>query len=131
MSAKSRRRCYLFFASALLPAMLVVSMVGIRAEADQPLADVFWSSEAFMMIQLAEEGLLEAYESDVTSERYSAPFFFHPAYETICAPLQGLFDADRPPRYRPIHWGEFRRLRTAGDYADYGKEVQIEDYRIR
>ena len=35
-----------------------------------------------------------------------------------------------PPHYRPINWGEFRASRTAGDYADYGDEIQISDYRI-
>ncbi|MDX1579688.1 MAG: 2-oxoglutarate and iron-dependent oxygenase domain-containing protein [Gemmatimonadota bacterium] len=58
--------------------------------------------------------------------RYSIPFFYNPSYETDCAPL-----VDRSaPRYRPINWGEFRRARTAGDYADHGKEIQIEDFRI-
>lgn len=33
----------------------------IRAEAASPRADVFWSSECFMMIQLADEGLLEPF----------------------------------------------------------------------
>lgn len=60
--------------------------------------------------------------------RYSIPFFYNPSYETDCAPLP---IADRgKPRYRPINWGDFRRARTAGDYADYGKEIQIEDFRI-
>ncbi len=58
--------------------------------------------------------------------RYSIPFFFNPSYDTDYAPLV----AGGAPQYRPINWGEFRRLRTAGDYADYGKEVQIGDYRI-
>lgn len=40
----------------------------IRAEASSPRADVFWSSECFMMIQLAEEGLLEPFShADVES----------------------------------------------------------------
>jgi isopenicillin N synthase-like dioxygenase len=56
--------------------------------------------------------------------RYSAPFFFNPAYATDYAPLAG------PPRYRPINWGEFRAARTAGDYADLGEEIQISWYRI-
>ena len=60
--------------------------------------------------------------------RYSIPFFYNPSYETDCAPLPTPDDS--PPRYRPINWGDFRRARTAGDYADYGKEIQIEDFRI-
>lgn len=60
--------------------------------------------------------------------RYSIPFFYNPSYETDCAPLPT--PAGPPPRYRPINWGEFRRARTAGDYADHGAEIQIEDFRI-
>lgn len=40
----------------------------IRSERENPLADVFWSSEAFMMIQLADEGLLEPFESAIVAE---------------------------------------------------------------
>lgn len=60
--------------------------------------------------------------------RYSIPFFYNPSYETDVRPLPAP-DAG-PPRYRPINWGEFRRARTAGDYADYGEEIQIEHFRI-
>ena len=40
----------------------------IRAEADRPAADLLWSSEPFMMAQLAEEGLLEAPPESVLPE---------------------------------------------------------------
>ena len=60
------------------------------------------------------------------AERYSAPYFFNPAPETTYAPLTTA----EPPHYLPIQWGEFRANRTAGDYADYGEEVQISHYRI-
>ncbi len=61
-------------------------------------------------------------------ERYSIPFFFNPSYATDYAPLESLMLG--APRYRAINWGAFRQRRTDGDYADYGKEVQIADYRI-
>ncbi|MEM7223160.1 MAG: 2-oxoglutarate and iron-dependent oxygenase domain-containing protein [Pseudomonadota bacterium] len=61
--------------------------------------------------------------------RLSVPFFFNPAYATDCAPLEPLAAGDRP-HYRPVNWGRFRQLRTDGDYADYGKEVQLEDFRV-
>ena len=61
--------------------------------------------------------------------RLSVPFFFNPAYATDCAPLEPLAAGDRP-HYKPINWGHFRQLRTDGDYADYGKEVQLEDFRV-
>jgi isopenicillin N synthase-like dioxygenase len=61
--------------------------------------------------------------------RLSVPFFFNPSYETDCAPLPAA--GGEEPRYRPVNWGEFRQARTAGDYADHGKEIQIEDFRLR
>jgi len=63
-------------------------------------------------------------------DRYSAPFFFSPSYATSYAPLPTTVDGQRPARYRPINWGEFRALRAAGDYADRGEEVQLEHYLI-
>ena len=62
-------------------------------------------------------------------ERLSAPFFFNPAPSARYEPLPELC-ADGPPHYRPIDWSEFRALRSSGDYADVGKEVQIDEYRI-
>ncbi len=64
-------------------------------------------------------------------ERFSAPFFLNPAYTTDYAPLPGTVDAGHPARYRPINWGEFRRGRAAGDYADVGHEIQISDFAIQ
>lgn len=60
--------------------------------------------------------------------RYSAPYFFNPSYDTNYAPLESMC-ANAEPRYRSINWREFRGLRSAGDYADYGEEIQISHYR--
>jgi len=60
--------------------------------------------------------------------RYSIPCFFNPSYETDYAPLNA--DSGNPPRYRAINWGEFRQARADGDYSDFGKEIQIADFRI-
>lgn len=62
--------------------------------------------------------------------RFSAPFFLNPAYSADYAPLPGTVDAAHPPRYRSINWGQFRELRSLGDYDDYGEEVQLAQYRI-
>lgn len=62
--------------------------------------------------------------------RFTAPYFLNPRYETYYAPLPTTITPDSPPRYRPIHWGEFRSLRAAGDYQDCGEEVQIDHYRL-
>jgi isopenicillin N synthase-like dioxygenase len=62
--------------------------------------------------------------------RYSVPFFFNPSYDTDYQPLPTTVTAERPARYRPISWREFRTLRAAGDYADFGEEIQISHYTI-
>jgi len=63
-------------------------------------------------------------------ERYSIPFFFNPAADCRVSPLPSVVSASSPGRYRGIVWGEFRGRRSDGDYADYGTEVQISQYRI-
>jgi len=40
----------------------------LRSERDNPQADIFWSSEIFMTIALADEGVLEPYESPATAD---------------------------------------------------------------
>jgi isopenicillin N synthase-like dioxygenase len=65
-----------------------------------------------------------------STPRYSAPFFFNPAYETNYAPLPSVCSDADPPHYRPINWGEFRAGRAAGDYADLGEEIQIAHFRL-
>ncbi len=63
-------------------------------------------------------------------ERYSAPFFLNPTYDAVCAPLPGLVTGATPARFRPVSWSHFRDQRSAGDYDDYGQEIQIDDFRI-
>lgn len=60
-------------------------------------------------------------------DRLSAAFFFNPAYAAVVAPLPR---PGEPARYRGVPWSEFRRRRADGDFADYGAEVQISDYRV-
>ncbi len=62
--------------------------------------------------------------------RYSIPFFFNPAADARVSPLPTVVSDSRPGAYRPIDWAEFRGKRTDGDYADYGTEVQISQYRL-
>jgi isopenicillin N synthase-like dioxygenase len=62
--------------------------------------------------------------------RFSAPFFYNPSYELDYAPLPGVVTESSPARYRSINWGAFRAGRAAGDYADYGEEIQISQFRI-
>jgi len=64
-----------------------------------------------------------------TRDRYSLPFFFNPAADAQVSPLPTVVDERNPGRYHPIEWGEFRGKRSDGDFADYGTEVQISQYR--
>jgi isopenicillin N synthase-like dioxygenase len=81
-----------------------------------------WSNDVY---QAAIHRVLAMEQRD----RYSIPFFFNPAATTTVSPLPTVITADRAARYRSIEWSEFRGKRTDGDYADYGPEVQISQYR--
>lgn len=73
---------------------------------------------------------LHRVRASTNRERYSLPYFFNPVSEAVYAPLANLTNEQSPPRYWPINWGDFRWKRQQGDYADYGAENQISDYRI-
>jgi isopenicillin N synthase-like dioxygenase len=82
-----------------------------------------WSNDHYHAVQ-------HRVATNCSATRFSAPFFFNPGNDTDYQPLEQMTSADNPPRYRAINWGEFRRLRADGDYADFGEEVQISQYRI-
>ena len=52
----------------------------------------------------------------------------------VCEEVNTDVDADltltKKAKYAPIRWGDFRAKRFLGDYADIGKEIQIEDFKI-
>lgn len=60
------------------------------------------------------------------AERFSAPFFYNPPHEALIAPVP----TTGRPGYTPLGWGDFRRRRFQGDFADTGKEVQIADWAV-
>ena len=66
----------------------------------------------------------------VRAARMSLPYFFNPSYATDYAPLPGSISVGDIAHYRSINWGQFRQARADGDFADYGAEVQISDFRI-
>jgi len=62
--------------------------------------------------------------------RYSAPFFYNPGYRTKVQPLDTCVDAEYPLAYSHVYWGYFRWQRFSGDFADFGREVQISDFSV-
>jgi isopenicillin N synthase-like dioxygenase len=89
-------------------------------------------------------------------ERFSAPYFYNPGYDTYVAPVvattttaatvtvgandphQGNSSSSEveqqqqqaQAKYHPCLWGYFRALRFAGDLTDLGVEIQVSDYEI-
>jgi len=62
--------------------------------------------------------------------RYSMPFFYNPGYNTEVKPIEHCVNSqeNHPLAYDPVCWGYFRWQRYSGDFADFGREVQISDF---
>jgi len=82
-----------------------------------------WSNDRY-------QAALHRVSPQTTQARYSLPYFFNPSYTTNYFPLPGSVQTGDSPRYKSINWGDFRQARADGDFADYGAEVQIENFRI-
>jgi len=65
--------------------------------------------------------------TDPYSDRYSAPFFYNPGYETWVRPALAK-EQEETAKYNAILWGYFRAVRFAGDLTDLGVEIQINDF---
>ena len=82
------------------------------------------------MAQIWSNGLYKAPLHRVlthdSKERYSAPFFYNPGYQSYMKPIVDPSEA----LYHPCLWGYFRAVRFAGDFTDLGVEIQIDDYEI-
>eukprot|EP00667_Euglena_gracilis_P007714 EG_transcript_7789 len=78
-----------------------------------------WSNDSF-------PASLHRVLSNTTADRISLPFFYNPEYSTDVTPITN----GGPPKFRPLNWGEYRRRRYEGDYADRGVEIQIDNYRL-
>ena len=82
-----------------------------------------WSNDRFT-------AALHRVSPRVEAERYSIPYFFNPSYDCDYAPLPGSIANGDVAHYRSINWGDFRQGRADGDFADYGTEIQISQFRI-
>ena len=66
--------------------------------------------------------------ASLEKKRYSSPFFYNPNYEINVSPFITEKSLLKEAIYNPINYGNFRLRRFQGDYADTGKEIQIEDF---
>ncbi|POM76717.1 2OG-Fe(II) oxygenase superfamily protein [Phytophthora palmivora] len=60
--------------------------------------------------------------------RFSAPFFYLPAFDVQVEPI--VVKEGEVPNYRPFSFLEYIVARARGNYADLGKENQIGDFKI-
>ncbi len=83
----------------------------LRAEKDNPKADVFWSSEVFWTIRLADEGVLAPYQSPATREwpqEHRDPEYRWYGFAARARVI--VYAPDRvPPERRPQTWMELTR----------------------
>lgn len=82
-----------------------------------------WSNDTY-------KAAVHRVQAMTTSKRYSIPFFLNPAASAQISPLPTVVTHEQPSLYGPIDWAEFRGQRSEGDYADYGTEIQISQYRL-
>ena len=100
----------------------------------EPVADAFVINTGDMMQVWSNDryrAAIHRVQAMESTDRYSVPFFYNPNAGTRVSPLHSVVSATEPARYRDIDWSDFRSQRTDGDYADYGPEVQISQYRIQ
>ena len=67
--------------------------------------------------------------ASVQDDRFSAPFFYNPNYDAVVSPILSQKNHNDVVKYDPILYGYFRQQRFKGDFADTGKEIQIENFR--
>ncbi|GMF13074.1 unnamed protein product [Phytophthora lilii] len=62
------------------------------------------------------------------ASRFSAPFFYLPAYDVRVEPI--VVEKGEGAKYRPFSFAEYILKRAQGNYADLGTENQIGDFKI-
>ncbi|XP_020232813.1 probable 2-oxoglutarate-dependent dioxygenase At5g05600 isoform X1 [Cajanus cajan] len=118
----------------------VVEGLEVRRRADQEWVRVKPTPNAYIInvgdiIQVWSNDAYESVEHRVIAntekERFSVPFFFHPAHYTIVEPLEELTNEKNPPKYRPYNWGKFLVRRKGSNFQKLNVEViQIHHFKI-
>ena len=82
---------------------------------------------------LFSNGLYHAPEHRVLGsarERFSAPYFYNPSYETEIAPVPTLLSTEEPSKFWPMQWGYFRAMRVMGNFGDFGEYVKADMWSV-
>jgi hypothetical protein len=66
-----------------------------------------------------------------SQERFSAPYFYNPSYETEIAPVPTLVSDEQPAKFWPMQWGYFRAMRVMGNFGDFGEYVKADMWSVR
>ncbi|KAL5562514.1 hypothetical protein UlMin_032261 [Ulmus minor] len=86
------------------------------------------------IIQVWSNDRYESVEHRVTvnseRERFSIPFFFNPAHNTMVKPLEELIDEQNPPKFKAYSWGKFLTHRMLTNFKKLNEE-NIQTYHFR
>ncbi|KAK4284655.1 hypothetical protein QN277_001456 [Acacia crassicarpa] len=64
-------------------------------------------------------------------ERFSIPFFFSPAHNTMIEPTKELINEKNPAKYKPYNFGKFLVKRKDGNYQKQNVDnIQISHFRL-
>ncbi|CAK9150811.1 unnamed protein product [Ilex paraguariensis] len=83
-----------------------------------------WSNEKYESVE---------HRAVVNSERdrFTIPFFLHPAHYTMVEPLEELTDKQHPAKYKAYNWGKFYAARKRGNFRKLEVEnIQISHFRV-
>ena len=65
---------------------------------------------------------LHRVKSQGIKDRYSFPFFYEPDFNTVVTPLEDYCSRENPPRYEPLHFGNYIIDKFSRSYAENLKE---------
>ncbi|OAY25443.1 jasmonate-induced oxygenase 2 isoform X2 [Manihot esculenta] len=82
-----------------------------------------WSNDAY-------ESVEHRVKVNSEKERFSIPYFFNPAHDTLVKPLEEIANEKNPAKFRPYTWGEFLATRKRGNFQKLDVE-NIQTYHFR
>lgn len=78
-----------------------------------------WSNDKY-------ESLEHRVKVNSEKERFSIPYLFNPAHDTMVEPLEELVNNHNPPKYTAYNWGKFFASRTRTNF----KKLEVENVQI-